>query len=169
VKRSMARRKPTVLIDTNILISGLVFLKGNEHKILKLAEDKAITLIFPEFVIDEARMVLARRFPGHEVLLGAFVSRTEHEILAPEEITQSVPFAENRVRDAKDAPVLASVLVAKPDFTITGDLALRENMKNCREATRVTDICSSSQFLKKMLKGQRRNAVLGRKTADPWR
>jgi predicted nucleic acid-binding protein len=38
----MPRRKPTVLIDTNILISGLVFLKGNEHKILKLAEDKEI-------------------------------------------------------------------------------------------------------------------------------
>jgi predicted nucleic acid-binding protein len=47
----MPKRKPTVLIDTNILISGLVFLKGNEHKILKLAEDKAIALILPEFVL----------------------------------------------------------------------------------------------------------------------
>lgn len=155
MKRSMARRKPTVLIDTNILISGLVFPKGNEHKILKLAEDKAIALILPEFVLDEARVVLARRFPGHEALLGAFVSRTEHEVLPSEEIVQSVPFAENRVRDAKDAPVLASVLVAKPDFTVTGDVALREDVRSCREATRVTSICSSRQFLKKALKKQR--------------
>ena len=154
MKRSMARRKPTVLIDTNILISGLVFLKGNEHKILKLAEDKAIALILPEFVLDEARVVLARRFPGHEALLGAFVSSTEHEILHSEEMVQSVPFAENRVRDAKDAPVLASVLVAKPNFTVTGDVALREDMRSCREATRVTSICSSRQFLKKALKKQ---------------
>ena len=51
MKRSMARPKPTVLIDTNILISGLVFLRGNEHRILKLAEDKAITLVLPEFVL----------------------------------------------------------------------------------------------------------------------
>ena len=155
MKRSMPKRRPTVLIDTNILISGLVFLKGNEHKMLKLAEDKAVALILPEFVLDEARMVLARRFPGHEALLDAFVSRTEHEILPSEEIMQSVPFAENRVRDAKDAPVLASVLVAKPDFTVTGDLALREDMRNCREATRVTTICSSRQFLEKARKKQR--------------
>jgi len=31
--RSKARPKPTALIDTHILISGLIFLKGNEHKI----------------------------------------------------------------------------------------------------------------------------------------
>jgi predicted nucleic acid-binding protein len=49
VKRGMARPKPTVLIDTNILVSGLVFLKGNEHRILKLAEDKRIVLVLPEF------------------------------------------------------------------------------------------------------------------------
>jgi putative PIN family toxin of toxin-antitoxin system len=148
----MPKRKPTVLIDTNILISGLVFLKGNEHKILKLAEDKAITLILPEFVLDEARMVLAHRFPGHEALLNAFVSRTEHAILSSEEMAQSLPFAESRVRDAKDVPVLASVLVAEPDFAVTGDLALREDLKGCREAGRVTIICSSRQFLKRTVK-----------------
>jgi len=57
VKRSMAGPKPTVLIDTNILVSGLVFLKGNEHKILKLAEDKTIVLILPQFVLHDATMV----------------------------------------------------------------------------------------------------------------
>jgi len=53
----MAGPKPTVLIDTNILVSGLVFLKGNEHKILKLAEDKTIVLILPQFVLHDATMV----------------------------------------------------------------------------------------------------------------
>jgi len=51
--------------------------------------------------------------------------------------------------------VLASVLVAKPDFTVTGDLALREDIRDCQEATRVTNICSSRQFLKNALKRQR--------------
>lgn len=57
--RDMAESRPTVLIDVSILISGLVFLRGNEHRILKLAEDKAITLILPEFVLEEARYWLA--------------------------------------------------------------------------------------------------------------
>jgi len=155
VKRSMARSKPTVLIDTNILISGLVFLKGNEHRILKLAEDKAIVLILPQFVLEEARMVLARRFPGHEALLDAFLSRAEHTVLPSKEIEQSVSLHERRLRDTKDAPVLASVVVAKPDFTVTGDVALREDMKRCREVARVTSICSSRQFLKERLNKQR--------------
>jgi predicted nucleic acid-binding protein len=60
----MARPKPIVLIDTNILISGLVLLRGNEHRILKLAEHKAITVILPQFVLEEARIVSARRKNG---------------------------------------------------------------------------------------------------------
>ncbi|MBS7622766.1 hypothetical protein KEJ39_03720 [Candidatus Bathyarchaeota archaeon] len=57
-------RKPKIkdLIDTNILISGLVFLKGNEHEILKLAEERKIVLVHPEFVLEEGRSVLPRSF-----------------------------------------------------------------------------------------------------------
>jgi len=74
----MRKPKPRVLIDTNILISGLVFLKGNEHKILKLAEERKIVLVLPEFVLEEGRLVLARSFPGHEALLDAFLTSVEH-------------------------------------------------------------------------------------------
>lgn len=155
MKRRVAESKPTVLVDTNILISGLVFLKGNEHRILKLAEDKGVVLILPQFVLEEARIVLSRRFPGHEALLDAFLSRTEHTVLPSKEIEQSVSLYEKRVRDGKDAAVLATVIVAKPDFTVTGDVVLREDMRRCGEIVRVTRVCSSKQFLKKVLKKQR--------------
>ena len=155
MKRSMARPKPTVLIDTNILISGLVFLRGNEHRILKLAEDKAITLVLPEFVLEEARIVFARRFPGHEALLTAFLSRAEHSVLPWREIEESVSLHEKNVRDTKDAPLLAAVVVARPDFAVTGDIALREDMKRCQDASRVTSICSSREFLKEVFKKRR--------------
>jgi len=49
----MPRPKPRALLDTNILISGLFFLKGNEHKILELAEEGEIVLILPESVLRE--------------------------------------------------------------------------------------------------------------------
>lgn len=155
MKIGMARPKLTVLIDTNVLISGLVFLKGNEHRILKLAEDKAIALILPEFVLQEARTVLGRRFPGHEPLLDAFLSRVEHTVLSWKQIEQHVSLCQRDVRDTKDAPVLASVVVAKPGFTITGDAILREDMKRCRETARVTTICSSREFLNEFSKKRR--------------
>jgi len=155
LKTSIARPKLTVLIDINILISGLVFLKGNEHRILKLAEDKAIALVLPEFVLEETRAVLGRRFPGHEALLDAFLSRAECAVLASKQIEQRASLYERKVRDTKDAPLLASVVVAKPDFTVTGDVILREDMRRCREAVHVTTICTSGQFLKEVLKKRR--------------
>lgn len=151
----MAESRPTVLIDTNVLISGLVFLRGNEHRLLKLAEDKAITLILPEFVLEEARIVFARRFPGHEALLTAFLSRTEHVVLPWKEIEESVSLHEKNVRDMKDAPVLAAVVVARPDFAVAGDVTLREDMKRCQDTARVTSICSSREFLKEVFKKRR--------------
>jgi putative PIN family toxin of toxin-antitoxin system len=155
VKRSTAGHKPTVLIDTNILISGLVFLEGNEHRILKLAEEKAIALILPDFVLEEAGIVLTRRFPGHEALLDAFLSRIQHTVIPWREIEQPVSLYKKKVRDTKDAPVLAAVVVAKPDFTVTGDLSLREDMRCCTEVARITSVCSSRQFLKEMFKRRR--------------
>ncbi|MGA2626643.1 MAG: putative toxin-antitoxin system toxin component, PIN family [Candidatus Bathyarchaeia archaeon] len=151
MERSKARPKFTVLIDTNILVSGLVFLEGNEHRILKLAEDKAITLVLPEFVLKEARAVLGRRFPGHEIFLDAFLLRADHTILPWSQIEQDTPIRRGEVRDPKDVAVLTSTILAKPHFAVTGDKTLREDMRRCHDA-RSTTICSSNEFLKKITK-----------------
>jgi len=151
LERSKARSKFTVLIDTNILVSGFVFLDGNEHRILKLAEAKAISLVLPEFVLKEARAVLARRFPSHEIFLDAFLLRTEHTIVPWSRIEQDIPIRRGQVRDTKDAAVLTSTILAKPHFTVTGDKTLREDIRRCHDA-RTTTICSSNEFLKKIAK-----------------
>lgn len=148
MERSTAGSRFTVLIDTNILVSGLVFLEGNEHRILKLAEDRAITLVLPEFVLKEARVVLSRRFPGLEVFLDAFLLRAEHSVIPWSRIEQDIPLHQREVRDAKDVAVLTSIILAKPNFAVTGDKTLREDMKRSQDAVRITTICSSSEFLK---------------------
>jgi len=140
--------KPKVLLDTNIIVSGLVFLSGNEHKVLKLAEEKRIALVLPEFIVEETRMVLARIFAGHEALLDVFLAMVEHVSVPWETIRQLVPVYERFVRDKKDAPILASVVVAKPDYTVTGDRDLREDLKACSETAELTEPCSSGEFLR---------------------
>lgn len=40
--------KPRVILDTNILISGLVFTNGKIHKILRLVENGEISLVIPD-------------------------------------------------------------------------------------------------------------------------
>jgi len=151
LERCKPRPKTTVLIDTNILVSGLVFLEGNEHQILKLAEDKAISLVLPEFVLKEAGAVLGRRFSGHEIFLDAFLLRAEHTIVRWSQIEQEILTRRSAVRDAKDVAVLTSIILAKPIFAVTGDKTLREDMRRCHDA-RTTTICSSNEFLKKIAK-----------------
>lgn len=137
---------PSVLLDTNILISGLVFSGGNEHRILKLAEDEEITLVLPEFVIQETERVLAERFAGYEALLDVFLSNISYILVRWDEFEQILPQYEGQVRDEKDAPILASIIAGRPDFAVTGDRDLREDLHGCEEASG-TRICSSRQFL----------------------
>jgi putative PIN family toxin of toxin-antitoxin system len=139
--------KPSVLVDTNILVSGLVFAKGNEHGVLKLAEEEEIALILPELVLEEARRVLASKFRGYEGLLDVFLSRVEYRRVGWTEIEEAIPTAVRIVRDRKDAAVAASVIVSKPRFFITGDERLREDLAARREA-KATETLSSRAFLK---------------------
>jgi len=149
LKGSKPKPKPTVLIDTNILVSGLVYLQGNEHRILKLAEDQEITLVLPEFVLEETRTVLARRFPGHEIFLDAFLLLADHTTIPSNRIEPHTPTHQAEVRDTKDVAVLTSTILTKPHFTVTGDKTLREDIKRCPH-THTTSTCSSNEFLRKI-------------------
>jgi putative PIN family toxin of toxin-antitoxin system len=137
---------PSVLLDTNVLISGLVFKGGNEHRILRLAEDGAITLVLPEFVIQETERVLAERFAGYAALLDVFLSKISCTLVRWDEFEGLLPRCEGRVRDGKDVPILASIIASKPEFAVTGDRDLREDLHGCEEAS-ATRIFSSRQFL----------------------
>ena len=139
-------QEPRVLLDTNILISGLVFSGGNEYRILRLAEDGEITLVLPEFVLQEAERVLAVRFAGYEGLLDVFLSKLNYILVRWGELAQMLPRHVGRVRDEKDVPVLAAVIASGPDFAVTGDRALREDLRGCGEVSG-TRICSSREFL----------------------
>ena len=137
---------PSVLLDTDILISGLVFSGGNEHSILRLVEDGEITLVLLGFVREEAERILVERFAGYEALLDVFLSKLSYVLVRWDVFEGVLPRCGGRVRDGKDAPVLAAIIASRPDFVVTGDRALREDLRGCEEASG-TKICSSRQFL----------------------
>ena len=49
-----------VVVDTNVIISGVLWL-GAPHRIIELAEQKQITLCMTQPMLDELRDVLERR------------------------------------------------------------------------------------------------------------
>ena len=111
--------RPRVLIDTNVLLSGLIW-DGNEARLLELSACGAIHLLIPEFVLGEARRVLERKFPAHAGLLDSAVAALDYEIL-PRPADECLAMARQTLRDVNDAEVLASIVESQPDFAVTGD------------------------------------------------
>ncbi len=109
-----------IMLDTNIIISGLAF-AGNERKLLDTVYRKNATLIISEYVALETKTVLKKKFPEKENLLDELINLFKVEIAAlpsNEEVKQ----AESIIRDQKDAVILATALRVKPDVFVSGDL-----------------------------------------------
>jgi putative PIN family toxin of toxin-antitoxin system len=139
--------KPTVLLDTNIISSGLIFAEGKEHAILHLAEDERIRLIIPDNIIEEVRYVLARRFTGFQALFDLYLRRTDWKRVEFERIEPLIRRHRGKVRDEKDMPFFAAVVLLKPDFVVTGDRTLREDLRKLTDLATRTRVLNSSEFL----------------------
>ena len=110
-----------VAIDTNILLSAL-FWRGSPHLVLELASAGEITLVVPELVRQEAYRVVGRFKGGSEALLDRFFERLgPHIEPVPLPRRSAVTRISKLVRDFNDAPILASVIGARPDYFVSGD------------------------------------------------
>lgn len=118
---------PRILVDSNILVSGLVFKGGNEARILSLAVAGDIRLVLPEFVVLETNRVLRDKFMGIQHLLDAFLLTFEYEFVSLD-VTDDLIDMCDVVRDVNDRQVLASVIAVAPDYIVTGDRVLREDL-----------------------------------------
>jgi putative PIN family toxin of toxin-antitoxin system len=111
--------KPRVLIDTNVLLSGLIW-NGNESRLLEMSASGGIHILIPEFVLEEARRVLKHKFPVHVDVMDSVVAMLDYEIL-PRPASESMIAAEQILRDINDVEILASIIEFRPDYAVTGD------------------------------------------------
>lgn len=139
-----------VLLDTNVLVSGLVYRGGKPHELLLIAEEEGITLIVPEQVLDELNEVFTRKFSEYRVLLDRFLDVVSWQKVEKERLQQWMETAAEHVRDKKDAFMLATALECKPDFVVTGDRILREDMKAVDQLSPHTVIATASEVLRKL-------------------
>ena len=117
-----------VVLDTNVLISGLMLPAGAPGQIVKAWRSDAFDLVLSEPMVDEIGRVLAypkirERLGWGDTVIGNFLLllRFKAEVVAIEGITAEVPM------DHDDTPVLAA-LIAGGDLLVSGDgdlLALR--------------------------------------------
>jgi len=113
-------KKSRVFLDTNILVSGIVF-AGNERKLLDATIDGKLGLVLSADVIDEANAVLERKFPKHAVLFPLFLRLVKHEKISKSAYKGSEKQYAKLTSDEADVPILAAAAVSGVDYLVTGD------------------------------------------------
>src|SRR5881275_1848260 len=110
--------KPRLVIDTNVLVSGIFFSAGNEAQTLGYVLDGRAILLGSLDTLEELREVLARpRFqltqPEALAIFRMLLSRCEI-IVNPEK-------AQAKCRDPDDQKFLDCAVAGRADYLVTGD------------------------------------------------
>lgn len=103
-----------ILVDTNILISALLFPKSKPSRALIYVSEYH-EMVLCDRNLYELRDVLKRKAPN---------SLPDAEVLLNELSYELIPAtynAEKLIRDAKDQPILNAAIVADVDIILTGD------------------------------------------------
>lgn len=108
-----------VMLDTNVLISGMVF-QGPERRLLESILKNDHVLVLCEQTETEAEMVLLRKFSISERFLKNFLQLFRLERV-PLPLRADIEKACGLIRDPNDAPILAAAITARPDVFVTGD------------------------------------------------
>lgn len=127
-----------VVIDTNVLISGIIQQSGFPFKVVKLWEDEVIVLITSVATIEEAERVLNYpKIRKRYALTSDDIQRTAANLLKYSVLVQDPPIPNVIEQDPDDNKILATAIAGKADYIISGDMHLL-TLKNYRGIEIVT-------------------------------
>jgi len=109
-----------VIIDTNTLVAAIVFPESMGREIIKSAEEDQFLLILPEYIRKEVQEVIKRDFPSFSGSVSKYLSIAHESAKLPS--LESIKRCLAYIADEKDAPILASVIEAKPNYFVTADI-----------------------------------------------
>ena len=113
-----------VVLDTNVLLSGIAYPASVPGKILAAWRHGSINVLLSPYILDELRRVLPRLARRHG-LTSAEIGDLVDVLSIQAEVIEPLPGAEPDLRDVGDQPVLGTLLAALKtsgaDYLITGD------------------------------------------------
>lgn len=111
----MARRMVKVVLDTNVLISGIVF-GGKPRKILEMVQNKELSGVISPVLVAELEEILSKKikYPKERVLQ---VEKKMKKIFRVVQPVKSIKVA----RDDDDNRVLEAAVEGKCEYVVTGD------------------------------------------------
>ena len=121
------RVRPRAVLDTNVVISGLLF-GGPPRQILQLALEGSVEWLISAEIEQELERVLNVKFPQHHEILRETMSAIQ-EIMIHVVPRQSVSIIRE---DPSDNRVLECALAARADVIVSGDRHLLSRVKFMR-------------------------------------
>ena len=117
-----------VVLDTNVLVSGIAYPASIPGKILAAWRQGAVTVFLSHHIVEELSRSLPRM--NHRLNWRPQKFEEEVELLALQaQIVEPADLPDTAVRDTGDLPVLGTLIASEADYLITGDedlLALAE-------------------------------------------
>ncbi len=109
-----------VVLDTNVLVSGIAYPVGTPGRILAAWRRGAVTVVLSRHILDELSRTLPRM--NHRLNWEPQKFKEEVELTALlAQIVEPARLPGGAARDAGDLPVLGTLLASKADYLITGD------------------------------------------------
>ena len=103
-----------ILVDTNILISAMLYPDSKPAKALYHASDNH-ELVLSDHNISEFRRIAKEKFSHVQADIDLFLAELTYELLlAPESPQKLMP-------DPKDVPILNAAIIADVDIIVSGD------------------------------------------------
>lgn len=107
-----------IVLDTNVLVSGLISRDGPPGKIVQIVAGGDLVVCFESRILAEYREVLSRAKYHFDALE---VARLLEQIESEGEEVQTHPLA-GRLTDGSDEPFLEVAVASRADFLVTGNL-----------------------------------------------
>ena len=125
----MERRTVKVFLDSNVILSGLISDRGAPRLILDILSLGLPVLrgVTGRYNLTEIERNVARKLPAARSVLNECVPRMNLEIVFLPFSDEMEPF--RGIVDDKDLPVLASAVIAKADYFLTGDKRLLSQIR----------------------------------------
>lgn len=107
-----------IMIDTNILISALLF----PNSIVAKTFEKILlkhSVVICSYTVDELHSVFERKFSNKLSSLEKFLSTFSYELVYTPKVIEPNKYV--HIRDKYDLPILVSAIISDVDIILTGD------------------------------------------------
>jgi putative PIN family toxin of toxin-antitoxin system len=112
----MSRSKPRIVIDSNVVISALVF-GGKPRQVLDLLSEDRVSVVIAEEILTELRRKVAVKFPGFMEDLAAVEALLKRDALMVKLGTVN----ERVSRDPNDDKFIEAAVLGQCSFIASGD------------------------------------------------